>query len=462
MRIPLFGTGVSSGQKQVTVRRAVNMLFELRGETEKSPLVAVPMPGTSMVASTGVNGYLRAIASSHQSNGMMYFVVDGKAYTFNPPSTIAEIGTVADTPTYTNCHIAVSDGSLVGFCSGGSLYSYNGSTWAAKTPGFIVGALLWMDGYFIAAERDTNRFHVSTDLDTWGDVASAESRGDSIVAMLARGSELVLVGTDTIEFWAHTGAPDFPFERVTGATISTGTAFSRSVCLVQGVPYLIVGKGAVTSVDPQATPPYIARITGYSLEPVSTPDIGRVITNWYPGGVVAFGFSLGGRPMYVASQTGDIGIIYDAATGLWSELSGDAIGRCRVAHESPLFGVVGSTSGVPVVLRKLDSGVHDYFERRIITDHVVSPDGERFTVDSLRLDMATNMDAAEKQVKLKVSRDGGLSWGAEQSVGLGTTTGPQKKVEFRRLGRSRSFTFDLSFPTDVPLTVHSASINASD
>lgn len=468
MRIPLFGTGVSSGQKQVTVRKTVGMYWERRGETEKAPMVAVPFPGSSEHKDTGQTGPLRAIAASGGGAEAVYFLVGDKAYRYTQGGAVDELGTVASGgPGYLAQGVVIGDGAPV-FVSAGKLYRYASGTFSDVTPmGLSFRALTWIGGYFVAAEDNGGRFYLSTDGASWTDFATAEAVADKLATVVAREGELVIVGQASTEFWAHTGGSDFPFARVAVAPV--GTVWDRTACLVGGAVYMMVGGAYPPGISPSATPPSIVRFNGYTPEVVSTPDISRIMQGWRPAYTVAYGFVLAGRPMFAVSYLfgQSVGLIFDSTTGLWFEVSPAFMNQFRVAFDHTYFGLVGGGSsdainGGPVVLRKLDSAQHNHDSRQIITDHVVSPDGERFTVDSLRLDMATNVDAAEKQVSLKVSRDGGLNWGASQSVGLGTTTGPQKKVEFRRLGRSRSFTFDLSFPTDVPITVHSASLNASD
>ena len=332
-------------------------------------------------------------------------------------------------------------------------------------PGF--SGISWTGGYFVAAHDNSGQFYISTNGSTWTDFATAEATEDKLTTVLDRGGEIVLIGQRSTEFWAHTGDADFPFARVSVAPV--GTVYGRTACLVGGVPYMMMGNAFPPGFTPSDTPPAIVRFNGYTPEVVSTPDISRIMQDWQPAYTVAYGFVLAGRPMFAVSYLfgQSVGLIFDSTTGLWFEVSPAFMNQFRVAFDHTYFGLVGGGSsnainGGPVVLRKLDSTQHNHDSRQIITDHVVSPDGERFTVDSLRLDMATNIGSSEKSVSLKVSRDGGLSWGSQQTVGLGTSTGPQKKVEFRRLGTARSFTFDLSFPTDVPLTVHSASLNASD
>lgn len=450
MRIPIFGTGTASGQNQVTVRKTVGMYWERRGETEKSPMVAVPFPGTTDIGVTGTTGAVRAVARLEASTTTQYLlaVIGTKAYRIVPSSGAkTELGTVSGGG---NAHIIPGAGGQAIFLVGGTLHLWDGSTWADIAPTVdepwvpaAIGA--WMDGYWIVAENNS-KFHVSTDGLSWGDFATAEASPDMITGILSTRNELFIFGSMTTEVWVSTGNADFPFERINGATSGVGATVP---VLVADVPYFIARSGGGT--------PYVARMNGYTPERVSTDDIDRLLAA-ATGLNRAFGFVWNGHPMYQLSRSAWT-LLYDGASGLWSIIT-DGAAHAMTLGAEVAGGVYGGGSGPDIY--RLDRDAHNLPKRQIITDHVVSPDGERFSADSLRLDMATNIGSSEKSVSLKVSRDGGLSWGSQQTVGLGTSTGTQKKVEFRRLGRSRSFTFDLSFPTDVPLTVHSASLNASD
>ena len=457
MRIPLFGTGVSSGQKQVTVRKTVGMYWERRGETEKSPLVAVPFPGLDEIGEPG-SGDVRGIGRQWGSAGELIVVRGSKAYTVNPafdPAVATEVGTLEDAAG----PVEIAPGPSLSFmvAAGGNSYHYDGtSTFTKLDEAFF--SCTWMGGYWIAAKGPLGQFWISTDGTTWSDTATAEATPDPLRKVLATRNELFLFGEASVEVWSHTGDVDFPFARINGATSGFGAGGQRAVTQVGGAVYYIA-----QSEDGR---PFVARMAGYSPERISTDDVDRIIGGVYAvnPAIMMSGFMWNGHPiLLITSQSIPWTLWFDAATGLWGYVTDStAFGAAMTVElRGAVYGTLPSALGDGKVYR-LDPAEHNLPKRQIITDHVVSPDGERFTVDSLRLDMSTNVGASEKSVTLKVSRDGGLSWGSSQSVGIGVASGPQKKVEFRRLGTSRSFTFDLSFPTDVPLTVHSASLNASD
>lgn len=451
MRIPLFGTGTASGQKQVTVRKTVGMYWERRGETEKAPMVAVPFPGVATFA-TLAKSPIRAIGVA--PSGYAIVVANNSIYRVTNSPTITEIGSIGSTDSSVRPTIAFGDGGIAVIVAGSEMRRWNGSAMTTPSLGFTPGTCAWIGGYFVVSVSASNQFYISTDGSTWTDFASAEASPDRLVSVVATRNELFAFGESTIEVWTQTGDADFPFARINGATSSIGSRSDRSISLVAGVPHFFA-----RSADGRG---FIARMNGYTPERISTDDIDRQLPAYGSDHTInGVGFTWNGHPMYQVTRHNQWTKVYDTATGLWFDIT-DAAAHKVIHGQEWLGSVFGGGGAGDQAIYRYDDGSHNLPKRQIITDHVVSPDGERFTVDSLRLDMSTNVDAAEKQVSLKVSRDGGLGWGGTQSVGLGTTTGPQKKVEFRRLGRARSFTFDLEFPTDVPITVHSASLNASD
>lgn len=454
MRVPLFGTGVSSGDPQVTVRRAVNMYFEPRGTTEKAAIIAKPFPGLTTFGTTGAT-QVRKMASD--DNGNIYAVIYDTAYKITSAGSYTSLGTMPTTSGRSSMGIAAGAGLFL-FVDGSSsmrLYNPTGPTWSTISPGFSSVGAAWIDGYFVTIKSGTNQFFISTDGSTWTSYASAEASYDYLWGLLATRNELFLFGRSTIEVWTDVGNADFPFQRVNGATSNIGLAADQSACLVAGVPYFVAKSG-----DGR---PYVARMNGYRPERVSTDDIDRILgaVGTYISLSVGFGFMWNGHPMYqLTNTTGGWTYCFDAATGVWSEIGNSAVHTVIVGCEVNA-GVYGGGDSGPNIY-KYDETAHNLSTRKIVTDHVVSPDMERITCDSVRLDMSTNVNATEKNVALRVSRDGGLSWGSSQSVGIGTTTGPYKKVEWRRLGTARTFTYEFSLPADVDITVQNAIMNAAD
>jgi hypothetical protein len=80
-----------------------------------------------------------------------------------------------------------------------------------------------MDGYFILTCANGDWYITSIDEANEIDdleFATTEANSDGLIRAVTRGRDLMLVGSNSIEFWQNTGATDFPFERV--STINIG------------------------------------------------------------------------------------------------------------------------------------------------------------------------------------------------------------------------------------------------
>lgn len=92
----------------------------------------------------------------------------------------------------------------------------------------------WLDGYLLANNADTGQVQFSTvsDLTGWAaaDYFTAESRPDDVVAVKEGFRELVLVGRESVEFWANDGVA--PFSRISGSAQPFGISAPYSLALV--------------------------------------------------------------------------------------------------------------------------------------------------------------------------------------------------------------------------------------
>lgn len=69
---------------------------------------------------------------------------------------------------------------------------------------------------------------------------------------------------------------------------------------------------------------------------------------------------------------------------------------------------------------------------------------------------------ANPQIGLEISRDNGKTWGAQMWKSLGVLGRYLSRLEWRRLGSARQFTFKLTQTDPVPIVIVSASLNPDD
>src|SRR4029078_9254693 len=90
----------------------------------------------------------------------------------------------------------------------------------------------FFDQYFVFDRKGTNQFFISGILNglTYNglDFASAEVQPDNVLATINQQENLLIFGQKTIETWFDSGAANFPFQRVDGATIQCGCAAAKT------------------------------------------------------------------------------------------------------------------------------------------------------------------------------------------------------------------------------------------
>lgn len=163
----------------------------------------------------------------------------------------------------------------------------------------ITGAFL--DNYFIVNRTNTKQFNISPLGDgsnggtyVWDplDFAIKESYPDNIRAVLAANEQLYLFGTETGEVWQNTGAANFPFQRIDGATFNVGTVSSWSPIELAGRVYFLGTnrEGQITAYVMNGFTP--VRISSYAQE-AQWQAIGA------PTSAYSYGYTEGGHTFWV-------------------------------------------------------------------------------------------------------------------------------------------------------------------
>lgn len=464
MRANLFGLGVASGYPQVSSAQRVNLYLESRPQGERAQIIALSTPGLRQFANTGSNPVRGWVY--YERDNVVYLVAGPTLYEVSAAGTLTSRGTLDTTSGFVSM---THNGDMLGIADGTTFYTYDiGTTTLDNTvtnSPANAQTVAYQDGYFIVTKAASDRFYVGEGA-TWvaTDYASAESAPDDLVAVYADQSEVVLFGTTTTEFWQNSGNADFPYSRISGASNEWGLAAQQSVAKFDNsIMYLARNRNGQVMV---------ARLNGYLPQKVSTHDIDRIINSAATSDAVGYSYMLDGHSFYVLTlpslgQTW----MYDGASGAWTKLESYGITRHRALRGLNAFGKVlvsDYESGLVYELRSdeyTDNG--ETITREITSEHVVSEDRERLTVHCLRIDAEVGIGTAtgqgsDPQLMLTVSRDGGKTWGSEVWKSLGRQGEYRRRVDYRRLGQARQFTFRLRFTDPVRLTLVGASLNPRD
>ena len=451
MQVNLFGTATASKSKNVTSQSRVNLYAEIPPQPDRSPFTLYPTPGLTLFADLSGN----EIRGMYSRGSSVFCVHQGTLYEVSSSGVATNRGTLS-TVTGTVCMSDNGAQLLIVDGVSGYVYTYATTTLAEIDAGawILNGATTctYSDRLFIVEAPTSQRFYISG-IDagqTWDslDFASADSNPDDLVRVYADHSELILFGTYTTEFWGWNGATDFPYQRLTAtewglAAKWSVTKFSSSL--------MFLGRNRLGNVQ-------VVLLNGYTPQAVSTPEIDTIINGYdVTSDATAFSYMLNGHAFYEITFP-DAGKtwLYDGTSGVWSEVQSDG-DRHRAQFAAQIESDIYVSDYQTGKLYLLDPSTYTengaYITRSVTTRHVWQS-GDFLSVASLWVDMETGVGLAtgqgsDPQVMLRVSRDGGHSWSSTLTAALGKVGEYARRVLWRRLGRSRDFTFELSVSDPV-------------
>lgn len=464
--ISLFGLGMASKSPFVTAKLLQNMYAEIRPAGEQSQIVAYFTPGLNLFSSFGATPVRGGI--EFEKGTVDYVVHRGVFYEVNNAGVATARGNIGTT---TGRVSMAHNGVQVMLVDGVAGYIYDTGTTTfslISDVDFPANPLTvcFLAGYFIANFLGSSRFYWSALYDglAWEalDFANAESNPDSIVAVIASNGQLHLLGEKTSEFWGVSGALDSPFASLSGTATEWGLAATWSVAKFDNT-YACLVKNRMGEV-------MIAQMVGYLPKKISTIDLDAIINRYATiSDATAYSYMLGGHAMYVISfPSAGATWMYDGSTGIWQKLKSYGIARYRGEFSLQLLGRTIIADYDNGNLYQLDADAltdnGDPIEREIIGETISGADESFVSIDRLRLKMEAgvgldNGQGSNPQVMLSVSRDDGKTWGAEMWKTLGVTGAYGTRVEWRRLGTSRSFTPKIRITDPVRVVLVSGSVN---
>lgn len=297
---------------------------------------------------------------------------------------------------------------------------------------------------------------------TGTDFANAEATPDGLVAVRAHRNELVLFGTDTIEFWSPD--PTTVFSRISGATQQIGLVAQWSLQSDGQNLYFL-------SRQPNSKP-QIVMMQGYQWKRISTPDVEKILLEDgidLPS-IVSSCFTVAGHTFYVMNLS-KTSLVYDVSEQTWAEWQTEG-GRWCVQFVG--YGLNNSLIGTdyrngnvylidPDTFQDNGQPIIREFQSRHLFNNM-----DRLTVWELAVEMeqsSTNTQlsgaSTDQQLMLQISRDGGHTFGSEMWTTLGAIGQYLQRAVWRRLGRGRDFVFRLRTSAAFKFVAVRASIRVS-
>lgn len=320
----------------------------------------------------------------------------------------------------------------------------------------LMGA--FQDGYFLVLTPI--QFQISKPFDgtTWNglDFAKRNIASDNLAAFLPNHRELILTGTLTTEIWTDTGATSFPYVPLSGVFLEQGIGAPFSIARVDNsVGWIAVNRDGtrqvmlINQLSPQ-------RISTHAVE--ASLDACADISDF-----IGFAYQEQGHLCYVLTSTKNkLTWVYDASEEMWHRRSffNSTTGQDEAILASchaQSFGqhwvgdrktgniyqqTLGIYSDNGNVIRSLRRAPH------------LSNDLKGIVIDQLQLDAEMGVglplnQGADPQVMLRISKDGGHTYGMERWTSLGLQGQYGRRAIWNRLGYGRNWVIELSMTDPV-------------
>lgn len=470
MRFPGFiGPSYTLQSVDTDCQRSVNLYPEINetGTGKEHEVAAlVGTPGLRLLSTLG-SGPIRGIYTS--SLGVLYVVSGDTLYTLDSSFASTTVGTLGTATGYVSMadngiQLFVVDGSAQGYYV--TLSSNSFATLSSSDNYLGADQVTYQDGYFIFNKPSSQQFYISSQLGVTFDpldISSAEGSPDNMKGLVADSEKVYLFGTESLEVFYDSGAVDFPFERISGASIPLGTESPFTIeKFAGGIAFLGRDKRGRGSVY---------KIQGFQPQRISTHAVEKVIASLGDlSRARAWTYRYQGHEFYCLNVPGaSTTWCFDAATNLWHEraaLSSGSLTRhtadCHAfAYETNVVG--DYTSGNVYALDPATYSNNGDPLPRIRTAPHVTKELKRIGHYSFQLDIEagvglTTGQGSDPQAMLQWSDDGGHSWSNEHWTTIGARGKTKTRAIWRRLGSSRDRVYKVSITDPVKVTMLGADL----
>lgn len=414
MIIPGFIGGAYQAQSPAVSNEVCRNLYP---ESAAEGAALYSTPGLAARYVLGVS----PVRSLFHSNGRCFCIMGNKLFELFADLTSIERGVVANDNRPVKI---VSNRFQLCFVSAGTTYLYDLAADALVTvPNVNLSQVRFADGYFIGLTRDSQMICLSGQYDgaTWDplDFTSAEGDPDDIIAIEADHREIWTFGTQSIEPFKDTGAPDMPYERVDGALIEQGCGAADSVVKADNALFWFgrssLGEGMFW------------RAEGYTPLRISTYAVEYQISKYATvSDCIGYSYQEAGHTFCVWHfPTADKTWVYDVGTRLWHErASWDQVAGVWRRHRAQVhchaFGMhlVGDYETGIVYEQSIE--LHDDAgqPRRWVRGALIGNVENKYLFSAnfeLHMEVGTGVPGgAAPKVVMRYSKDGGYTFGNER------------------------------------------------
>lgn len=348
--------------------------------------------------------------------------------------------------------IAGNEGGIM-VAAGSTMRHYNGTTLSDVLfpDGVGVAKVISGAGRFIALREDTGKFYwtpiLSSTIDPL-DFATAENQPDRAKDALFIDDILMIFGTETVEFWPNTGDGDLPFQPLEGRVIEKGIRATGCAVAIGSTFAWVTNENQVCLSDENN----IISNNGLQERISASSDVSL------------FSFVMGGNE-YLCLQIDDETQVYQPRTGAWSEWK--SYGQSRWAASCYSSGFFGSDIDGRILT--LGDGHEDLggpLERMWTAGQPIDGGGVRISNVVARVNVGQSPyltgDYVEPSIELRLSRDGGKTWGKWFRKSLGPQGRYRQEVRWRGLGLASRPALLMQFRVTDPVDIRCSGVSVNE
>lgn len=377
-------------------------------------------------------------------SGVLIVACGGAVWRITPDGAVSRLFDIVDSP-------ETSISSVLGkitVAAGGKYYVFNGATATEYDNGPFaqVGSVDHLNHYAVMTEKDGSRLQWSKLADPSDlpglNFATADGRDDKIVRGIVLGSYWWVLKQTSHEIYYNAGGIDGAFVRMPGAVRDVGLAGFH---LITKIPGSLSGAAFLVGNNGRA---YV--IGGTEAQRVSTPGVETAIAQCRPISCIAWEDE--GRTFAAIIFRDCPAWVYDVTSQEWHERAeGLSFAPWNVAKAAKMGSewFIGRNTGAISALRRISRDGDVPLLREAVSD-------------TMRLDRPTIIGGveifprqgfAEGQIRLSLSRDGGMTWGLDKPRDLGGIGQYGKCIKWRNLGQYRNATLRLRWNAPADLNI---------
>jgi hypothetical protein len=471
MRFPaLVGPSYTSQSPMAAVGRLVNLYVE-RVEDPRAKVQAAlyPTPGVNVFAEPSEGAPGRGLFAQ---DGRCFAVCGHKLYELASNGDETDRGDVVADDFPATLQSNGDGGEELFITSGGLGYILDLGTnvltqvnVAGPTP--LVGDMGgYLDGFFLALERASSTWRISGSFDgsTDWEVLQAQQRSqaaDRLQALLVSHKEIWLFGSQTTEVWYNAGASPFPFQPIPNAFLDYGI-----VAPFSATP---LGRGPAWLGSSPAGHGIVLQANGYNPVRISNHAVEYAIQRYATiDDAIGWTYQEHGHEFYVLSfPTAGHTWVYDTSIGPEEGWHERMKWNTRTASEEawrPQFHCLAfgkhlvqdrQTGVIYEMSSEFGSDVDGDEIRRIRRCPHITNEKKALFFHELELDLEAGLglqsgQGSEPTVMLRMSRDGGKTWGNERTVSAGRVGQYGARAVWQRLGMARDAVFEISVSDPIP------------